>query len=88
MGQQLFHNPGCRLLVFIFNGVYHFFVKIKHNRHDGRIRKKLSGQIGIAVFERIEQQRVDVVTGSQRDEMVKIKIQFTDRFNILIIVED
>lgn len=26
-----------------------------------------------------------MITGSQRDEMVKIKIQFTDRFNILMI---
>jgi len=57
------HNPGCRFFVFIFNGFYHFLVKIKYNRHNGGIRKKLAGKIGIAVLERIEQQRVDVVSG-------------------------
>ena len=83
MDQHTFHNPGCRFLVFIFNGFYHFFVKIKYNRHNSWTRKKLTGEINITVPGRIEQQRIDVITGSLRDEMVKIKIQFTDCFNIL-----
>lgn len=83
MVEHLLHYTGCKFLIFIFNGIYHFLVQIKYSRHHGWIRKKLAGKIKIAVFERIEQQGVDVVSGAQCDEVVEIKIQFADRFNIL-----
>jgi hypothetical protein len=63
MIQHPSHYLHCRPIIFILKGPHHLLVETEYFRYHGRINIKLAGQIDISMFERIEQQRIYLITG-------------------------
>ena len=76
----------------IINCLHQLFVETEDFRNHLGIDKKLACQIEVALFERIQQQRIYVIARGQRHEMMKIKIQLADfiavvNIDILLILK-
>ena len=63
MAQHPSHYLRGRIIIFFLKSLHHLFVEAEHFRYHGRINEKLAGQIDIAMFKGIKQQRIDAVAG-------------------------